>query len=83
MVPGLTDKEESLEALKSLLTDIPSLEKFEFLPFHKLGEEKWTMEGLHYTLGDTPSPDISFMDRIHREFAEAGIPMEESGDSAG
>lgn len=82
LVPGLTDGEESLKALKDLLLDIPSLEKFEFLPFHKMGEEKWAQEGLNYSLKDTPSPNNAFMERLIREFGEAGIPMEEREPSA-
>ena len=66
VVPGLTDSEESLQALKELLLKIPSLEKFEFLPFHKMGEEKWAQEGLKYNLTETPSPENEFMNRINR-----------------
>ena len=75
VVPGLTDGEESLRALKDLLMDIPSLEKFEFLPFHKMGEEKWAQEGIPYKLTDTPSPSKAFIEKIWREFSDAGIPM--------
>ncbi|MBB6482525.1 pyruvate formate-lyase-activating protein [Spirochaeta isovalerica] len=75
VVPGLTDSRENLEALKEILTDIPSLEKFEFLPFHKMGEEKWEQEGLLYKLGGTLAPDQGFMDRISEDFRRAGIPM--------
>ncbi len=78
VVPGLTDGTESLEALKTLLLDVPSLERFEFLPFHKMGEDKWIQEGLSYTLTETPSPSRAFIETLWREFADAGIPM---GDS--
>ena len=77
IVPGLTDSEKSLRALKKLLKDIPSLEKFEFLPFHKMGEEKWTEVDTDYKLGSTNAPAKEFIDRICREFADAGIPMDE------
>ena len=77
IVPGLTDNRESLEALKQLLSDIPSLEKFEFLPFHKMGEEKWAEVGVEYKLGETKAPAPEYMDRICRDFSEAGIPMED------
>lgn len=75
VVPGLTDSRESLDALKAILLNIPSMEKFEFLPFHKMGEEKWAEEGVDYSLTDTPQPDKSFMDGIREEFAKAGIPL--------
>ena len=75
VVPGITDSRESLDALKAMLLEIPSMEKFEFLPFHKMGEEKWAEEGLDYKLGDTPSPEKTFMDGIRDEFTGAGIPL--------
>lgn len=81
VVPGLTDHQENLDALKSLLKDIPSLEKLEFLPFHKMGEEKWNQLGKNYTLENTPPPTPEFMDNLQREFAEAGFPMVEEGRS--
>ena len=77
VVPGLTDGEESLAALKKMLMEIPSLRKFEFLPFHKMGEEKWAQEGLSYTLTSTLSPEKAFMERIQKDFSNAGIPFEE------
>lgn len=75
VVPGLTDGSENLKALKEILLDIPSLEKFEFLPFHKMGEEKWQQEGLLYNLGATAPPEKLFMNRIIEDFSKAGIPM--------
>jgi pyruvate formate lyase activating enzyme len=75
VVPGITDREKNLTELKNRLMNIPTLEKFEFLPFHKMGEEKWEQEGLPYSLGNTPAPENSFMDAIIKEFSDAGIPM--------
>lgn len=75
IVPGLTDGKENLAALKKLLMDIPFLERFEFLPFHKMGEGKWAQLGAPYTLTDTQPPEEGFIEEISREFARAGIPM--------
>ena len=77
VVPGLTDSGESLEELLGLLKDTPSLKKFELLPFHKMGEEKWEQEGVSYKLGDTPVPSREFMESVRRRFISAGIPMAE------
>jgi len=75
VVPGLTDDRENLDRLKEILLTVPSLEKFEFLPFHKMGEEKWALEGLEYKLKDTPVPEAEFIRSITEEFKEAGIPL--------
>ena len=76
VVPGLTDDSDSLSAMRELLLDLPSLEKFELLPFHKMGEEKWAQEGLRYSLTDTPAPGKDFMENIRTGFEKCGIPME-------
>lgn len=78
VVPGLTDHRKNLDALKELLQGIPSLEKLEFLPFHKMGEEKWAQLGKAYSLKDTQPPSAEFMEKLQEEFALAGFPMQES-----
>ncbi len=76
VIPGYTDNRENLDALKQMLKDIPSLEKFEFLPFHKIGETKWEQEGIPYKLVDTSAPTKDFIKDIIGEFKAAGIPMD-------
>lgn len=51
LVPGITDKKEDLLELKKFLNSI-NVEKFEFLPYHKLGKYKWEKLGLSYELED-------------------------------
>ena len=41
VVPGLMDNDEYIEKLASFLTKINNIEKIEFLPYHKLGSEKY------------------------------------------
>ncbi len=76
VVPGLTANDEDLESLMNLVKGISSLERFEFLPFHKMGEEKWENENLVYTLKDTHPPDPAFISAWQERFREAGIPVE-------
>ncbi|MCG8454143.1 MAG: pyruvate formate-lyase-activating protein [Spirochaetales bacterium] len=75
VVPGLTDAQEDLERLIPLLQGIPCLERFELLPFHKMGEEKWVDVKEDYQLSDTPAPQDEFMDKLRQHFREAGIPV--------
>lgn len=79
IVPGLTDVAEDLELLKQLLLSIPNLQRFEFLPFHKMGEAKWAELGKTYTLKDTPAPEPEFIRSLNEEFEAAGIPVETGG----
>ena len=52
VVPGMTDTEESLLALKELLSGI-KYEKIELLPFKKLCTQKYKSLGIEFPLKDT------------------------------
>ncbi len=56
LVPGLTDGEEGLRALRTFTDTLSGVEKIEVLPYHSMGEEKWKRLGIPYTLAGTPVP---------------------------
>lgn len=78
LVPGLTDSEEHLDALAQELSAIPSLERFDLLPFHKMGESKWEIEGIPYQLGHTPSPTTEAWEAAAEIFRARGISVKRS-----
>lgn len=53
VVPGMTDSEESILAIKELLRDI-EYERIELLPFRKLCQQKYDKLGMEFPLKDTP-----------------------------
>jgi len=62
VIPGLTDSKEELEALTSLLKELPESVKLELLPYHTLGRKKWDKLGLEYQLDgvrDATDDDIN------------------------
>lgn len=46
VVPNLTDSNEYLKSLKDTIKKIKNIEKIEFLPYHKLGSEKYERLGI-------------------------------------
>lgn len=56
LVPGLTDSEEDLTALRDLARSLPTLKRLEVLPYHTLGTFKWVKLGIPYSLEGTPVP---------------------------
>jgi pyruvate formate lyase activating enzyme len=56
LVPGLTDAEENVQAVASIIKPLTNIEKVEVLPFHNMGKHKWEQLGYPYTLGNTPAP---------------------------
>ena len=58
IVPGIMDNEEYLYSLKEYIKQIKNIEKIEFLPYHKLGREKYIKLGIPY-----PCENILEMDK--------------------
>ncbi|MCD8081981.1 MAG: pyruvate formate lyase-activating protein [Clostridiales bacterium] len=56
LVPGLTDSEEELSALRDFARGLPTLKRIEVLPYHTLGRFKWEKLGIPYSLDGVPVP---------------------------
>lgn len=50
LVPGLTDSEEDLIALRNFINSLKTVQKVEILPYHNAGKTKWENLGLDYSL---------------------------------
>ncbi len=58
LVPHITDHEDDLRKLARFVNSLKHVEKFEFLPYHTLGEHKWEKMGFSYPLkGLRPATD--------------------------
>ncbi|WP_141433580.1 pyruvate formate-lyase-activating protein [Bacillus sp. 03113] len=56
LVPSITDYKEDLLALGAFIRTLDNVEKFEILPYHKLGIYKWEALDLEYPLKDINPP---------------------------
>lgn len=56
LIPGITDDEEDLIALKDFISSLNNVKKVEIIPYHNLGKFKWEKLGLNYPLKNTPIP---------------------------
>jgi pyruvate formate lyase activating enzyme len=62
LVPGLTDSQENIANMKSILEDLgyyngtSTIEHVDILPFHQLGTSKWHELGLNYELENAQTP---------------------------
>ena len=52
LIPGITDREEDLLALKDFIASLKTVQKVELLPYHNLGAYKWKELGIDYELKD-------------------------------
>ena len=68
VVPGIMDNEEYLYLLKDYLKKINNIQKIEFLPYHKLGEEKYAKLNLPYPCKDIPEMDKTKCQELYDRF---------------
>ena len=69
VVPGIMDNEEYLYSLKEFLDiNINNIEKIEFLPYHKLGEEKFKKLNIPYPCKDIPEMDKDECKKLYNTF---------------
>ena len=68
IVPGITDTKEYLISLKEYINNIKNIEKVEFLPYHKLGEEKYRKLNIPYPCKNIPEMDKNRCDELFNEF---------------
>ena len=59
IIPDITDNEEYTSSLAQYLTKIKNIERIDFLPFHRLGEEKYITLKIDY-----PYKEKNDMDKI-------------------
>lgn len=75
LVPGLTDDPANVDAVARIAAGMPTLERVEVLPFHKLGAAKYAALRVPFTLADTPVPDEALLRRVRAQFREQGIEV--------
>jgi len=66
LVPGLTDDEAGLIAMREFIAALSTVEKVEILPYHTLGLFKWQNLGIQYPLEGVPTPTEEEVDRAKK-----------------
>jgi len=73
LVPGLTDTPDNVNAVADIVAGLPSVQRVEVLPFHRLGAGKYAKLGLPFPLADTAPPGPELLDRVRGQFRERGL----------
>ena len=68
VVPGIQDNMEYMQMLAQFLKQIPNIERIDFLPYHKLGSEKYESLGINNPYKDMPAMDEKKCQELYREF---------------
>ena len=56
LVPGVTDNDDDLHALRAFIDTLQNVKRVEVLPYHAMGTYKWEQLGIPYTLKDVSAP---------------------------
>src|SRR6185312_8845583 len=75
LVPGLTDDPANVDAVAAIAARVPTVERVEVLPFHRLGAQKYAALGLPFPLADTPAPDDALLRRVRDQFRRRGLTV--------
>lgn len=68
IVPGLMDNDKYLKSLVKTLKNIKNIERIDFLPYHKLGREKYISMNIPYPLEDVEEMDKQKSDNLYKKF---------------
>ena len=75
LVPGLTDERANVEAVAALAADVPTVERVEVLPFHRLGAPKYAALGLPFPQAGTQPPGAGLIERVRAQFRDRGLTV--------
>ncbi|HET6480493.1 MAG TPA: pyruvate formate-lyase-activating protein [Actinoplanes sp.] len=75
LVPGLTDDPANVDAVAAIAASVPTVERVEVLPFHRLGAQKYAALGLPFPLAGTPAPDEALLCRVRDQFQHHGLTV--------
>ena len=70
IVPGIMDNYEYMDSLVNYLQHIHNVERVDFLPFHRLGREKYIKLGLSYPYEDKQDMDKEKCNQLYDYFKE-------------
>ncbi len=68
IVPGIHDNDEYLNGLLEVLKSIKNIERIDFLPYHKMGDEKYEKMGLENPFKERIAMDKQKCTELHEKF---------------
>ena len=68
IVPGIMDNEKYIDSLIKYLKQIKNIEKIDFLPYHKLGREKYIKLGIPYPYENKKEMDKENCKKLYQLF---------------
>jgi pyruvate formate lyase activating enzyme len=70
IVPGITDTNENLYAIRGFISVLNNIVEVDLLPFHRAGDGKYKKYGKENKMGETLSPERKNLENIKMFFSE-------------
>ena len=83
LVPGLTDDDEGLVALRDFIAELKTVTRVEILPYHTLGLFKWEKLGINYPLDGVATPTDEEVKRAESILGISTDALKSSDDAVG
>ncbi len=74
-IPGYSDDYKDIDKFIDLAKSMKSMKAIEFLPYHRLGVDKWKNMGMNYELESVPIPSKKNIDEIKNYMINSGLKV--------
>ena len=64
VIPGFNDTEEEIRQIAAYTTTLPNVKRMHLLPYHRLGQDKYTGLNREYLMGDVKPPTNEHMQKL-------------------
>lgn len=78
IIPGVNDDEENLTRMGAFAAHLPSVERFELLPYHDIGRDKYRRLGKTCRMPETEAPSEARIEALEQVLRSPGMPVDSS-----
>lgn len=64
VIPGFNDTEEEIRQIATYTATLPNVKRMHLLPYHRLGQDKYTGLNREYLMGDVKPPTNEHMEKL-------------------
>ena len=75
IIPGVNDQKEDVQQLGTVAASLPSLERVDLLPYHRIGRDKYRRLGKLCPMPEVDPPSTQQIDEIARQLRVCGLTV--------
>jgi len=79
VIPGITDTEENINGLKTLMTELKHTRNIDLLPYHNISNSKYIRFRKENRMGKTTALENKDLKNLQRELAQTGFNVQIGG----